>query len=67
MRDIDDARLGADLENDALHDAGVMIAEAEVGGQGDDGVWFGSRGHLRTILVHSDGGKTGKFSRFLEV
>jgi hypothetical protein len=41
-----------------------VVAEAEVGGQGDDGVWFSSRGHLRTILVHSDGGKTGKFPCF---
>lgn len=65
MRDIDDVRLGADPENDALHDAGVVIGETEVGGQGDDGVWFGWRRHLRTILVpvHE---KPDRLSRFFK-
>ena len=54
MRDVNDPCLRADPQNDALHDAGVMIAEAEISGESNDGVLFGSRWHLDVILLELD-------------
>lgn len=38
MREVDNARGGADGEHGTLQNAGEMIAQAEVGQQGDDWV-----------------------------
>ena len=36
MRDIDDPGIRTDSEDDAFHNTGEMVGEAEVGGEGDD-------------------------------
>ena len=54
MGDVNDPCLRADPENDPLHDAGVMVAEAEISGESNDGVLFGSRWHLDVILLELD-------------
>ncbi len=38
MRDVDDPRLGRDAQNHAFHGPDVMVGEAEIGGQGEDGL-----------------------------
>ena len=36
MADVDDLRIGSNLEYHAFHRADEMIVESEIGGQGDD-------------------------------
>jgi hypothetical protein len=36
VRDVHDSRAGADTCNDAFHDAGEVVAEAEISGECDD-------------------------------